>query len=498
MRSPSPSALSRLWNSRPAVPVSLLRSRRFLRFLSVSFRCAAGFWRLPALAGVLTTATHAQSSFPDFHLRTVDTATEFYRETLLAADLDNDGDMDFFSGNGRGGKLWWFEGRDGRWVRHVASDSNLNDVGAALHDFDADGWMDRAASAYWYRNPGFGSWDGNSEPPRFEACRYSDQQYIHDVLVADMDGDERIDIVTIDYDGIRWFRAPPPDSACQGLWQVFAVNGRTLDPQQHGGIAVGDLDGDGDPDISRLDRWFENADGKAETWVEHINIPFGQDYTGGYGQSGRAAIVDMDGDGANDIVQTECDVPNGRVGWFRNADGQGLTWEPHIFKDSVDGQDFHSLALADFDDDGDLDVFSAGASHSASDTTRAYVWENTDGKGGAWVEHILVAGELEIHDAGFADMDGDGDIDVLAKVFGIGSPFLFVNQTVPNGLIPQIDRRRNGRASAQGRLMRSGSKSGPRVYFIREVGGEIKVMTLDGKTLPPLSGSPPRDKAPGK
>jgi hypothetical protein len=404
-------------------------------------------------------------SFPEFILRNTDPDSGFYRETLLPTDIDNDGDMDFFSGEGRGSPVWWFENQDGGWVRHLANDSNVNDVGAALHDFNEDGWMDRVSSSFWYRNPGFENWDKSIPPPKFEACRYSNQQYLHDVLVGDINGDDRVDIITISYDGIRWFKAPPPESTC-GLWETTAVNGQTLNPQQHGGIAVGDLDGDGDNDIARVDRWFENITGAGDEWLEHINIPFGQNYTGGWGQSGRAQILDLNSDGANDILQTECDLPNGRVAWMENVGGKGLEWVLHIIKDSTDGQDFHSLAAGDFDGDGDRDIFSAGASHSASDTNRAYIWENLNGDGSEWKEHLIYQGIADIHDANFEDMDGDGDLDILAKIFGMDTHFVWVNQTIPNGLNPRYHQHQ-----ARRKTQESPGFNVPKRGLVREMDG---------------------------
>ncbi len=264
--------------------------------------------------------------------------------------------------------------------------------------------------------------------------------------MADIDGDHRQDAITIFYDGIRWHKAPPPDSACR-FWDTVFVNGKE-DLQQHGGIAAGDIDGDGDNDISRMNVWYENADGNGRTWVEHANIPLSREDYGSWGLSGRAKILDMNGDGKNNLVEAECDLKNGRVVWLENRDGKGLNWQYHLIKDSTDGQDFHSLIVADFDRDGDLDVFSSG-SNSSAQRPKAYIWENRDGQGLTWFEHILLDDSLALHESAAGDLDGDGDLDILVRDFGGADHLILVNQTVPNRIRGEV-RGRGTQATLDG------------------------------------------------
>jgi hypothetical protein len=397
-------------------------------------------------------------ALPPFALRSITPVDgSLYRETMLPADIDKDGDMDFYSGQGRGGKTWWFEHEGRTWTRRLVSDSNETDVGAALLDVDGDGWMDKVAGTWWYRNPGFPDRGPAGKAKAFGTCRYTEGSfYVHDLYPADMDGDGHDDILTIDYSGVRWFKVER-DSACRP-WAEHMINGYT-DTAQHGGIAAGDLDGDGDMDVSRVDRWFENLDGKGLQWKEHANIDFGTYWPSGWGISGRALIFDLDGDGAKDLVQTECDVPNGRVAWFSNQGGKGLAWKRHIIKDSTDGQDFHSLAPADFDGDGDLDLFSAGAGVSEGPNT-SYIWENLDGKGGSWREHIVNTGKKE-HEGAAADMDGDGDVDILIKTWAAGDQYYLENQLIPNPGWTALKRVSIGTPPAKAYRSRSGRSGNP-------------------------------------
>ena len=69
------------------------------------------------------------------------------------------------------------------------------------------------------------------------------------------------------------------------------------------------------------------------------------------------------------------------------------------------------MSAADVDGDGDTDVL--GAAHWADDVVW---WENTAGDGTAWTEHTVdddLDGPYSIFTA---DVDGDGDTDVLGAV----------------------------------------------------------------------------------
>jgi hypothetical protein len=66
----------------------------------------------------------------------------------------------------------------------------------------------------------------------------------------------------------------------------------------------------------------------------------------------------------------------------------------------------------DFDNDGDLDIYSGESSG------RAWIWENTNGKG-AFTEHA-VANNARGHDARVGDVDCDGDLDIAGKPWGEG------------------------------------------------------------------------------
>jgi hypothetical protein len=234
----------------------------------------------------------------------------------------------------------------------------------------------------------------------------------HDNIYLDIDGDGIKDVVSlsdhVDHPVLAWYRIPED---YEGNWDYTKI-GKGI----HGGIApkgYGDLDNDGDPDIVRGNAWFENLDGRGVQWQIHESlVPTGGNRPDKYGLALKTWVEDMDGDHDLDIVIAEADAVDGRVFWFENRDNAG-TFVYHPISANSTMQDFHSLVLADFDMDGDMDVSSGGGPLS-QDIHKLFIWENLKGDGSAWKEHIILEGK-RIHEAVAADVDRDGDIDICTK-----------------------------------------------------------------------------------
>lgn len=323
------------------------------------------------------------------------------------ADLDRDGRLDFITGKSGGTIFWYRQVSLTHWERHVLGEDSPSDVGGAVLDVDRDGWPDFVTGGAWYRNP-----QKPSQQP-FERIVFDRDLFsVHDVVLGDLDGDGQPDVVTMsDRNNVRWYRVP------QDPRQPW---GRTdIGPSVHAGLALGDLDGDGDLDVVRSNLWFENADGKGTHWITHENIPFGNPRSP-YPLATRCIVVDIDGDQDMDLVMTENEIRGGRIGWLENVDATGGKWELHLFEQQDKGVRgaYHSLAVEDFDRDGDWDVFSCEMEGIAGDNPpRWYIWENVDSKGQKWTEHVVLDANLGGHEAVAADFDQDGDIDIMSKLW---------------------------------------------------------------------------------
>lgn len=336
------------------------------------------------------------------------------------ADFDRDGDLDYAFGV-RGDKIYWFEfnGPD-TWKRHELGPLPSRTLGATTLDVDGDGWTDLVTGGFWYRN---------SARPRtdaFEIHRYdgATDSEVHDVVAADVDGDGRKDIIVLgDGLGCFWYRIPEGRERV-GAWPRVTITlaVRKTEDAIHSGFfprGVRDLDRDGDADIVLPDRWLENTE-HGRKWIRHA-LPFGQ--RGPWGLSSRSWIVDLDRDGDQDIVIVDSDQKRSRAAWLESDGRTPPSFSRHLLPLTAPGTrgSFHSLAVADFDGDGDLDVFTAEQEDSSilpeGAPPRWYVWENLDGRAGRFKERIVLDARLGGHDALVGDVDGDGDLDLCAKIW---------------------------------------------------------------------------------
>ena len=247
-----------------------------------------------------------------------------------------------------------------------------------------------------------------------------------------------------------------PDLAGPYLWQFWARvrrdssahfenSGQSLDPAND--VELGDLDDDGDLD--------------AVTWNGTTFTLLANDGHGKLAvavalaeQTVRPKLGDFDGDGDLDVAGSalwlnqgglslvksaqSLDTPNsvadfdgdGDLDVFASADvtlpGQSATWEWFLFVNAGDGTFsrkqvagegwLFSAEAGDLDGDGDLDLVALPVSVLRVPSSRASLLLN-DGSGS--FKEIEDAFEVDAtRDIALGDLDGDGDLDVFAVSWG--------------------------------------------------------------------------------
>jgi len=182
--------------------------------------------------------------------------------------------------------------------------------------------------------------------------------------------------------------------ACNTRWfHEFVIDtSPPLDPWMK---AVGDLSGDGKPDLVLCGRggplvWYESP-----TWTRRTISTA----TGSAGSSTDVTLGDVDGNGSLDVV-----LANGV--WFANPRPGGDAKLGVWVRSQIDATTAHDVVLADLDLDGDLDVVKRNQG-ATGDVIRVF----RQNAGGTWTERAIPApaGEgLEL-----ADLDADGDPDIV-------------------------------------------------------------------------------------
>ena len=218
------------------------------------------------------------------------------------------------------------------------------------------------------------------------------------IRAGDMDGDSDLDLVATltEDDRIVWW-----ENSGTGFF-----TGNQLVANDLSGPVVAlprDIDRDGDGDVlsasfyDRLVSWHENL-GNAGFSAANV---IATDIT----YSTSVAGVDLDADGWTDVLLGG--AANGAVAWYRNQ-GNGQFAGPRVI-DQPDRQVLAEVAAIDFDRDGDTDVLSAPGS------APAMRWHENLGQDAFHPPRVVASGfEYEYTTfLGAADLDGDGDADIV-------------------------------------------------------------------------------------
>lgn len=255
------------------------------------------------------------------------------------------------------------------------------------------------------------------------------------LLMADVDGDGRIDVVSVHEDSHHLriaFGSEDPDR-----WtNVTIAHGHVVGAIED--VAAGDLDGDGDLDLvaaceeAHLSVFANPGGAKARRTPWPALVP---SITTGRGSWLQVAVSDLDGDGRPEVIAankghadvvrlTANERPDLSTSRFR-IDGDPLddaSWhEQSLLRDGIPNQ----VVIVDVDDDGDPDVLAA---ERLSNRMTLLVNEGVDAKGMLRVTPRPIAiaagfpvpegwrGFSNAFNAVFADLDGDGRKDLVVSV----------------------------------------------------------------------------------
>jgi hypothetical protein len=333
-------------------------------------------------------------------------ATGFRNQSAAPGDFTGHGRVDVISGdieNDR--KLRLFAAPD--WKPTLLR-SGIRVIQSLAFDVDGDGRIDYIGAQY---RPGLIFWLKQPERPLEQPWTFhliddfekGGVNGVHGLALADLDGDGRPELVSASGwtdgnfpDSIAWFRIPKQPEKAE-RWERFIVADRDAPGYNHY-LAVGDVNGDGRPDVASAAKsgptgnwfaWWEQLPDIANPWKKHL-IAANQD------GATNILIADLNGDGKPDFLASR---GHGRgVVWF-----QAPSWTAHEINTSYVGP--HGMSAADIDGDGDID-FAVCSKDSG-----ILAWFENDGKG-RFTEHRIHE-DQSTYEVRLVDMNGDGALDIL-------------------------------------------------------------------------------------
>ncbi len=134
-------------------------------------------------------------------------------------------------------------------------------------------------------------------------------------------------------------------------------------------------------------------------------------------------IADIDSDLDLDIIIAD----NENIALYENLDGKGLFSTAQLILNSV--KIAMSIYVCDLDNDGDMDVLST----SKVDNKIAW-YENVDGKGNFSAHKIITTMAIFANFVYAADLDNDGNIDVISTSIKDKKVAWYKNLTNPNNV----------------------------------------------------------------
>jgi len=255
-----------------------------------------------------------------------------------------------------------------------------------------------------------GNGDGTFRPAGWVDREYSDPSH---VALADLTGDGRPDMVVGERNGIHVLRGNGDGTFAAG--DVSTLPDPRLGPRE---VFVLDFDGDGELDLAASNyNWLSESDqSNVAVYLGNGDGTFRSGPRTGVLRSGKRTVAaDFDGDGRPDLAR----IDNGRDGMGYGVsvlvnNGDGSFAAPAVW--TIDAEPY-GLSAADFDRDGELDLLTTMSVYDGNGVGQGYLIVLRGNGDGTFrgPERVDLHGRPQ--DVTLADFDRDGRLDAAAAGF---------------------------------------------------------------------------------
>ncbi len=364
----------------------------------------------------------AQDLFPDPEHLIVHTERARALKTLTA-DLNNDGYMDVIRLHYW--ELLWYKNdgsssfNDERFIDSLPSTSsnrNIISIGDLDGDNDQDIIIAREHVLIWYKNDGIGNFS------KEEIINHELFDFKH-IEIVDMNNDQKMDILYFnDEDNrIAWMESP---------WESSRFEIHTIDYEDSDfKIITTDIDGDNNVDVIKYGShiniyWYKNL-GSSKFSSTAITIP----------TSSSISIViamDINKDSFIDLMYLD-KTSEHKIIWLKQLEDHTFEAEKPVIDGPAPLLDFD---IVDIDNDGDFDIITNSEELNTARGSTLSVFINVGDE--EFNSYYSTPGSYSYYypnEITTADMDNDGDFDVLVSNLNHGLTF-YENAAINGELLP--------------------------------------------------------------